>query len=110
MRRENVTKFTRFVVSVDVACAFPKLDAPTLLSCSRTRTKKMPGVPASPVLPLFWDLASIDKHKRLTAATSLVVVLTEADAGEPASSDLMSYAVRRLVRGLSSSRDGARQG
>ena len=63
---------------------------------------------SAPVLNLFWDLASTDTVKRLEASTSLVAILTEHQeaAGGSACGDL-AYTVRRLVRGLASSRDGA---
>ena len=68
----------------------------------------------APLLSFFWDLAAVDVDKRVKAATSLVDVLQRAQhahngAEGPTCPDL-AYAVRRLVRGLASSRDGARQG
>ena len=72
----------------------------------------------APLLSFFWDLAAVDIDKRVKAAASLLDVLQTAqkshEAGEPeaespACADLV-YAVRRLVRGIASSRDGARQG
>ena len=62
------------------------------------------------VLSLFWELASVDASKRQDAASSLVSSLAETQGdGDVACGDL-TYTVRRLVRGLASSRDGARQG
>ncbi|KAL0096977.1 DNA polymerase phi-domain-containing protein [Phycomyces blakesleeanus] len=88
---------------------------------------------ATTTLQLYWDLASFDPTVRQTAAQSLILALTEfqqahqkslddststpttslADTEEKldlvCASDV-SYAVRRLLRGLPSSRQGARQG
>ncbi|CAO3684400.1 unnamed protein product [Rhizopus stolonifer] len=82
---------------------------------------------ATTTLQLYWDLASFDPSVRQTAAHSLIKTLSEfqkiheeelkevdvADSEEKldilCASDV-SYAVRRLIRGLSSSRQGARQG
>lgn len=67
---------------------------------------------SAPILELFWDLAEVDDAKRVSAAAALCSTLATQQAahtGDGACSDL-SYTVRRLVRGLASSRDGARQG
>ncbi|KAG0178693.1 DNA-directed DNA polymerase [Apophysomyces sp. BC1034] len=83
---------------------------------------------ATTTLQLYWDLASFDPSVRQTAAQSLIRSLSEfqstheqtlenaeeiADTEEKldalCASDV-SYAVRRLLRGLPSSRQGARQG
>ncbi|KAI8362755.1 DNA polymerase phi-domain-containing protein [Blakeslea trispora] len=82
---------------------------------------------ATTTLQLYWDLASFDPSARQTAAHSLIKTLAEfqktheetleskdiADTEEKldllCASDV-SYAVRRLLRGLPSSRQGARQG
>ena len=73
---------------------------------------------AAPILPLFWDLAAVEPQKRTRAAATLVTALRKAqDAFAPTGgggaaercADL-EYALRRLVRGLASPRDGARQG
>ncbi|CEI97277.1 hypothetical protein RMCBS344292_11413 [Rhizopus microsporus] len=82
---------------------------------------------ATTTLQLYWDLASFDPNVRQTAAQSLIKTLADfqktheenleqlsiADTEEKldalCASDV-SYAVRRLIRGLSSSRQGARQG
>ena len=67
----------------------------------------------APLLSFFWDLASVEADKRVTAAVSLISVLqqaqSEAATAGVACTDL-AYAIRRLVRGLASPRDGARQG
>ena len=54
-------------------------------------------------LQYFWDLASVETLKRLDASQSLVNHLKK-DAKET------DYTLKRLVRGLASSRDAARQG
>jgi hypothetical protein len=74
----------------------------------------------SGILPLFWDLAALDADVRLRAASSLVSALqTPAPATEPAATaaDLLArcapetaYTLKRLLRGLASDREGARQG
>ncbi|KAI8807296.1 DNA polymerase phi-domain-containing protein [Cladochytrium replicatum] len=86
--------------------------------------------PAQSVMELYSDLASIDASQRLKAAHTLVSVLTKfqqefkkqsdfADPPLPESTDAIleqqcahdvSYGLKRLVRGLPSSREGARQG
>ena len=65
---------------------------------------------SAPVLSLFWELASVDAAKRQGAATSLVTILSEMQANAAQPCGDLTYTVRRLVRGLASSRDGARQG
>ncbi|KAJ2809962.1 DNA-directed DNA polymerase [Coemansia furcata] len=76
-------------------------------------------------LDFYWDLASLDEAKRLEAATGLISALckfqaeqrpssqeqaqTEADLDRICASDV-TYAVKRLIKGLASPRDGARQG
>lgn len=84
---------------------------------------------ASPptLLSLFWDLASLDKGARLDAAEKLVraldfepvepdsdVEMDDADGSQQlidaALSTDTAYSLKRLVRGLPSSRLGARQG
>eukprot|EP00953_Heterococcus_sp_UTEX-ZZ885_P031155 16380-Heterococcus_DN1.PRE.2 len=54
----------------------------------------------------FWDLASTDSPTRRGAAASIVQHLCAA--GTPQKD--VDYAVKRLLRGLCSSRDSARQG
>ena len=87
------------------------------------------AVAASGVLPLFWDLAATDAGARLIAAERLVDAAQSAQATHDANSsdgqadaavdddDLVrrcapevAYILKRLLRGLPSSRDGARQG
>lgn len=83
---------------------------------------------ATTTLQLYWDLASFEPSVRQSAAQSLIKTLadfqkTHEDTLENANDiadteeklDLLcasdvSYAVRRLLRGLPSSRQGARQG
>ncbi|KAI8619328.1 DNA polymerase phi-domain-containing protein [Chytriomyces sp. MP71] len=73
-------------------------------------------------LQLYWDLASLDGKVRLTAALKLSTVLAEVhtpskdgttiikDDLDAAYNHEIVYALKRLLRGLASSRDGARQG
>lgn len=60
------------------------------------------------ILDLFWDLASNDTSKRISAGVE-IVNLTDSRNATGTVSDA-EYVVKRLVRGLSSSRDSARQG
>ncbi|KAJ3071598.1 DNA-directed DNA polymerase [Podochytrium sp. JEL0797] len=78
----------------------------------------------SGTLQLYWDLASLDATVRLQASSKLSSTLREIqeaspnpstdditkDSLETVYSSEISYALKRLIRGLSSSRDGARQG
>ncbi|KAJ3154275.1 hypothetical protein HDU89_008342 [Geranomyces variabilis] len=80
----------------------------------------------SNVMGLYWELASVDPAVRLQAAESLITALYNfqeehhaATASEERASDNaldvacaqdVSYGIKRLLRGLPSSRDGARQG
>ncbi|KAJ1729797.1 DNA-directed DNA polymerase [Coemansia biformis] len=75
-------------------------------------------------LDFYWDLASLDDDKRVSAATQLIAALCRFQAEMPATDEIaateedldricagdVSYGVRRLVKGLASPRDGARQG
>ncbi|KAI8825821.1 DNA polymerase phi-domain-containing protein [Fimicolochytrium jonesii] len=79
------------------------------------------------VMALYWELASVDPAVRQTAAESLVrslntfqqehdsthttrpAELTESNLEEFCAQDVV-YGLKRLLRGLPSSRDGARQG
>jgi DNA polymerase phi len=82
----------------------------------------------STTLPLYWDLASLDPQTRTTAARTLISTLAtfqtafeesggKTDATENDEDSLeatcapdVSYALKRLIRGLPSSREAARQG
>lgn len=84
---------------------------------------------ATTTMQLYWDLASIDPTVRQNASQTLIRVLADFQKDhesslESRSNDLadteeeldalcaadVSYAIRRLIRGLPSSRQGARQG
>ncbi|KAJ1674203.1 DNA-directed DNA polymerase, partial [Spiromyces aspiralis] len=84
------------------------------------------GTGTGSTLDLYWDLASLDENKRINAATRLIsaleqfqashgqgqevkVIRSEEELKTECASDV-SYAVERLVKGLGSSRKGARQG
>ncbi|KAL3135482.1 hypothetical protein ABBQ38_005962 [Trebouxia sp. C0009 RCD-2024] len=72
------------------------------------------------VLKYFWDLASLDENARSTAAEGLVAELKASQANldssnatnskQPSQSPSLVYGLKRLVRGLGSGRQGARQG
>lgn len=64
--------------------------------------------PNSQILQYFWDLASVEETVRIAAATSLISALSQ-ESSETFKTD-MDYSVKRLIRGLASSRAGARQG
>jgi len=59
----------------------------------------------SAFLNSFWDLASDETAKRVAAAQAIVSHVGGATGGDDA-----EYALKRLVRGLGSSRESARQG
>ncbi|KAJ2795836.1 DNA-directed DNA polymerase, partial [Coemansia guatemalensis] len=75
-------------------------------------------------LDFYWDLASLDEGKRIAAASQLIATLCGFQEKMPATNEVatteealdricagdVSYAVKRLIKGLASSRDGARQG
>ncbi|KAI8647210.1 DNA polymerase phi-domain-containing protein [Parasitella parasitica] len=83
---------------------------------------------ATTTLQLYWDLASFDPSARKTAVLSLIKTLADFQKNHEETLDVkndiadteekldllcasdVSYAVRRLLRGLPSSRQGARQG
>ncbi|KAL9986840.1 hypothetical protein ACROYT_G001046 [Oculina patagonica] len=82
-------------------------------------------MPSENILSHFWELASIDETTRLKAASQLLDALNQAqtqhDEKEKVEEDSMEdeenpycdeleYSVTRLVKGLASSRKGARQG
>eukprot|EP01031_Cornospumella_fuschlensis_P029969 gene29969-36195_t len=57
----------------------------------------------------YYDLASLDKDVRLKAANGLLAYLQDkVSANEIEEYD--NYTVERLIKGLASSRDAARQG
>jgi DNA polymerase phi len=76
------------------------------------------GLKYSPeFLQLFTDLASMDLKTRTTAGTELLKTVMEKqgefEKAESKSGDHcpeLQYTVKRLCKGLASSRDGARQG
>lgn len=59
-------------------------------------------------LNYFYDLASNDKQTRLNAANSLMIYIRTCLKNKQNSDP--EYAMKRLVRGLASSRESARQG
>ena len=62
----------------------------------------------SAFLNLFWDLASDERSKRLTAANQIILHIQTCEAqGSSVDTD---YTLKRLVRGLGSSRESARHG
>ena len=62
------------------------------------------------MLELFWKLSSTEKEVRICAVKDLMAILTEKQNDNNTSHDDLDYCLKRLVRGLSSSRDCARQG
>ncbi|KAJ2455201.1 DNA-directed DNA polymerase [Coemansia sp. RSA 2336] len=75
-------------------------------------------------LEFYWELASLDESTRIKAATQLISTLVKFQAEMPKASKMamtekeldemcagdVSYGVKRLIKGLASPRDGARQG
>jgi hypothetical protein len=79
---------------------------------SSTPATSASTLPSSSFMNWFWDLASDDQTKRLYAGTMIIKHITSstpASASESLSTD-GEYALKRLIRGISSSRDSARQG
>lgn len=64
----------------------------------------------APILSFFWDLASVDSSKRVRAGDELLCALLRMQSSETEPSADLTYTIKRLVRGLASSRDAARQG
>ena len=58
----------------------------------------------------FWDLASDNQERRTLAAKLIVKHIIEAQKHTTSLSTDAEYAVKRLVRGISSSRESARLG
>ncbi|KAJ1815007.1 DNA-directed DNA polymerase, partial [Coemansia sp. RSA 2598] len=79
---------------------------------------------SSTTLDFYWGLSSLDANQRLESATQLISALVKFQEAMPSSKDMatteeemaklcasdVSYAVKRLIKGLASPRDGARQG
>ena len=63
----------------------------------------------SKFLSSFWDLASDERDKRIHAAHTIVESVSVSNTNYGNSTD-MEYALKRLVRGLGSSRESARHG
>lgn len=90
------------------------------LAAAPAKTEAVPAaaggaLPYAPeFMQTFWDLASVDGGKRRQAAQMLVDEFSEqAEPGasvEEVQDKQLTYTLRRLVRGLCSSRDGARHG
>jgi DNA polymerase phi len=69
---------------------------------------------ATNILDTFWQLADADLETRVRAAQALLLALKTAQAQsaqpEQIPCEELQYSLKRLVRGLASSREGARQG
>jgi DNA polymerase phi len=79
----------------------------------------MPGscLPATTTsLSLYWGLASLESKERIESSNKLISSLETIDSPILTTEDLenvtpnLSYALKRLIKGLSSSRKAARQG
>ena len=66
--------------------------------------------PSREFLNLFWDLASDEATKRITSAENIIRHLREADSEGTEYSPDVDYSLKRLIKGLSSSRESARLG
>lgn len=76
------------------------------VACTAEKTNGSETKKSRNILPLFWDLASLEEDKRVQRAVDLISTLkTEEDSEED-----VEYTLKRLITGLSSSRKGARQG
>jgi hypothetical protein len=60
----------------------------------------------SKFLGYFWDLAAEDEDQRLGAANGMLMYLSSLNSD----SSEIDYALKRLIKGLGSSREAARQG
>ena len=82
----------------------------------------MPGDQMSTSLSLYWGLASLESKERIESADKLMesllnekkldskgLISSETDLEEKCSIDL-SYSIKRLIKGLASSRKAARRG
>jgi hypothetical protein len=72
-------------------------------------------VASKPLLDCFWNLADVEPTARVEAASQLLALLAADPAAEGGSADAelspeLAYALGRLIKGLASSRDCARQG
>ncbi len=69
--------------------------------------------PAAALMQAFWALAAADEAPRVAAAETLVALVAAAQTPQQAEGRLLgedaAYALRRLVRGLASPRECARQ-
>ena len=62
------------------------------------------------ILPLFWELASFKEAERCAATEKLMSALSKDQESESKISSDVQYSVKRLVKGLASDRQAARQG
>uniref|UniRef100_K3WSV6 Uncharacterized protein n=1 Tax=Globisporangium ultimum (strain ATCC 200006 / CBS 805.95 / DAOM BR144) TaxID=431595 RepID=K3WSV6_GLOUD len=70
-----------------------------------------PSAERNEFLKLFWNLAESDVAVRSSAAAQIIAHLQQKQSSEDATfEDDLQYTLKRLVRGLASSRDAARQG
>lgn len=87
------------------AAAAPTEKAPTATTPSK------PSAERNEFLKLFWNLAESDVAVRTQAVAQVLAHLTQQQTKRDASfDDDLQYTLKRLVRGLASSRDAARQG
>ncbi|KAJ1639882.1 hypothetical protein T492DRAFT_855890 [Pavlovales sp. CCMP2436] len=72
-------------------------------------------VASKPLLDCFWNLADVEPTARVEAASQLLALLAADPTAEGGCADAelspeLAYALGRLIKGLASSRDCARQG
>ncbi|TMW69360.1 hypothetical protein Poli38472_001516 [Pythium oligandrum] len=74
--------------------------------------QEAPAMDRNDFLKLFWTLAESDVAARTTAAAQLIAQLQHLQQQKDSTpfDDDVQYTLKRLVRGLASSRDAARQG
>lgn len=68
----------------------------------------MPVKSDSEFKQFYWDLASDDKEVRIKAVSGVVLHLQARTAAER--DEYVNYSIDRLVKGLASNRESARQG
>jgi hypothetical protein len=81
--------------------ALSKKSVATILSYKEERNAKFLGN--------FWDLASNDDRTRIVGAANIVKFLKDNETNENFKPEL-EYTTKRLIKGLCSSRQSARQG
>ena len=108
--RRRIRSYSAFLERQSIlsflACFLVSLSVPFCLASMEEKQKEKVS---APILETFWALADISPAKRVQAAKELIISLRGVE-DQSADSQEMNYCLKRLVRGLASSREGARQG